>query len=396
MTLAALCNRADFVGDVTVPDNTILQLSQPFTKTWRLRNAGTCTWTTSYHLVFTGGDQLHAAASVAMPINVAPGQTVDVSVNMVAPDLAGHYEGLWQLQSADGKIFGVGSTAAHIWVRIRAIPPAFASVTPTATLLLPGAASATLPATSINSPVPSETAVSTPALQYDFASNACSAQWQSNVGVLPCPGKDGDPNGFVLVLNHADLEDGSTISLPTLLTFPRDSADGYILAVYPEYQVQAGDHLRAAVGCQKDATSCSVLFRISYLDASSTPHDLWTLGEFYDGKYFNLDLDLSALAGQTVKFILNVNSLGSAVGDRALWVDPRIVRFPVAEPTSTTTPLPSPSPTSTPSPTATVVPPTSTAPAVTPQPPAAPPQPSPLQQILDSIVSFLQQLFGGK
>ncbi|HEX8990391.1 MAG TPA: NBR1-Ig-like domain-containing protein [Anaerolineales bacterium] len=384
-----------------MPDNTILQLNQPFTKTWRLRNSGTCTWTTGYRMVFVGGDQLSAPASVAMPINVVPAQTVDVSVNMLAPDVAGHYEGMWQIQSADGKDFGVGlAPTDRMWVRIRVIPPAYSSPTPTSTL--PSGSSIT---TGIPTPTSASagTPVSAEQVQYDFASNACSAQWQSNVGVLPCPGKEGDPNGFVLLMDQARLEDGSTIPQPTLLTFPQNSSDGYILAVFPEYSVRAGDHLLASAGCEKDATSCSVLFRISYLDASGAAHDLWAVGEFYDGKYSHVDLDLSPLAGQKVKFVFNVGSLGSPAGDRALWVDPRIARFPVAGPTATGIPtatvpatatIPPATLTASPAPTASPVP---TAQPVVPTPPASTPnQPPSIQQVFDSIISFFRQLFGIK
>ena len=327
-------------------------------------------------------------ASVPLPVNVAPQQTVDVSVSMTAPDTAGHYEGLWQLQSADGKVFGVGDSAAqNIWVRIRVIPPAFS----TATATLGTAATSTLTAE------PSPTA--TLQVQYDFAANPCDAQWQSNTGILACPGTDGATSGFILRMDQGQLEDGSTISRPTLLTFPQDSADGYILGVYPDYQVQYGDHFQASVGCEKDATSCSVLFRLSYLDSGNSPHDLWTLGEFYDGKYFNLDLDLSQLSGQTVKFILDVSSLGSAAGDRALWVDPRIVHFEVPTPTSTITPTATlPTDTPTPSPTATTAPATATStPPVVPTPvPANPTQAPSIQKIFESIISFFQQIFGSR
>ena len=201
-------------------------------------------------------------------------------------------------------------------------------------------------------------------------------------------------------MNQAKLEDGSTAALPTLLTFPSDSADGYILGVYPEYQVQAGDHFQATVGCELNATSCSVLFRLSYLDSAGAPHDLWSLGEFYDGKYFDEDIDLSALAGQPVKLILSVASLGSSTGDRALWVAPRIVHFPVEVPTSESTatataqatPSLTPTLTPTPAPTATLTPtPVSTPPAGNENP-----APSSIQQIVDMIVSFFRQLFGGK
>lgn len=333
-----------------------------------------------------------------MPINVVPAQTVDVSVFMIAPAAAGHYEGMWQIRSADGKEFGVGPTSTdRIWVRIRVIPPAYSS--PTATPTVPGGSSITgIPTSTTALP---QTPVSAEQVQYDFASNACAAQWQSNVGVLPCPGKEGDPNGFVLVMNQARLEDGSTISQPTLLTYPQNASDGYILAVFPEYSVRAGDHLLASVGCEQDAASCSVLFRVSYLDASGAAHDLWAVGEFYDGKYSHLDLDLSLLAGQSVKFVLNVGSLGSAAGDRALWVDPRIARFsaagttPTATVPGTATPtIPPATFTASPAPTASPLP--TAQPAVPTPPVTTPSQPPSIQQIFDSIISFFRQLFGVK
>jgi hypothetical protein len=377
-----------------VPDNTILQLTQPFTKTWRLRNSGTCTWSTGYRLVFVSGDQLGAPASVAMPINVAPAQTVDVSVNMVAPDAAGHYEGVWQIRSADGKVFGVGpSSTDRIWVRIRDTAPAFSTATPTAAVATGSSITTGIPT---SASTPTETPVSTPQVQYDFAVNACAAQWQSNVGVLPCPGKDGDPSGFVMIMNQTQLEDGGTVSQPSLLTYPRDSADGYILAVYPAFDVQAGDHLLLSAACEKDATSCSVLFRLSYLEASGASHDLWAVGEFYDGKYSRLDLDLSQLTGQKVKFVFYVSSLGSAVGDRALWVDPRIVRFPFLKPSATATPtatIPAATFTASLMPTASPIP--TAQPIVLPTPVVSPPnQPLSIQQIVDAIISFFRQVFG--
>ena len=40
----ATCDLAQFVRDVTVPDGTTFLPGATFTKTWRLKNAGTCTW----------------------------------------------------------------------------------------------------------------------------------------------------------------------------------------------------------------------------------------------------------------------------------------------------------------------------------------------------------------
>jgi hypothetical protein len=185
-TPTSQCDRATFVGDVTIQDNTVLRLNQPFTKTWRLRNDGTCGWTTGYKMVFVSGDQMGAPAAVALPHNVAAGQTLDVSVSFTAPELAGHYQGYWQLQTADGKNFGVGKSATdQLWVKVRVIEPAYATdtLTPTmtATPLPPTSTPTEVPPTATPSPT------ATTPVQYDFTGNACAAQWQSNTGILPCP-----------------------------------------------------------------------------------------------------------------------------------------------------------------------------------------------------------------
>ena len=36
------CDKAQFIADVTVRDGTIMSPGQTFTKTWRLKNVGTC------------------------------------------------------------------------------------------------------------------------------------------------------------------------------------------------------------------------------------------------------------------------------------------------------------------------------------------------------------------
>ena len=374
---------------MTVPDNTTLHVSEPFTKTWKIKNVGTCTWTTDYKLVFVDGDRMDSPDSIPLPVGVAPGQTFNISVSLFAPSDPGQYQGFWQFQAPNGGNFGVGAAAAEsIWAKVNVIPLSLGTlgVTPTPGSVTPLASvtSAPLPTGALN-------------VTEDFVGNACAAQWLGNDGALPCPGPEGDTHGFVIALNQAALEDGTTTSLPALLTFPQASADGYIQGTYPEYEVKAGDHLQTTVSCEQGATACSVLYRISYLDASDVSHDLWTLGEFYHGHYFNLDLDLGHLAGQKVRFILSVSSLGSTVEDPALWVAPHIVNFP---PPTSTAPAISTSTSPAPSlvPGFTSVPPTS-APTLTPAPTPAVQNPSPvpsIPQIIESILSFLRQLFGGQ
>ncbi|MGD8850711.1 MAG: NBR1-Ig-like domain-containing protein [Anaerolineales bacterium] len=104
------CNRATFVQDVTIPDGTDLEPDEDFTKTWRLRNAGSCTWDTDYELLFKDGDAMDGPASQDLSGSVAPGETVDISVDLTAPNSEGSYKGFWWLRSDAGIVFGVGSS----------------------------------------------------------------------------------------------------------------------------------------------------------------------------------------------------------------------------------------------------------------------------------------------
>ncbi|MEI6291880.1 MAG: NBR1-Ig-like domain-containing protein, partial [Chloroflexota bacterium] len=52
------CNRAQFINDVTIPDDTNMKVNKSFTKVWRLQNTGSCPWTSGYLLVFDHGDLL--------------------------------------------------------------------------------------------------------------------------------------------------------------------------------------------------------------------------------------------------------------------------------------------------------------------------------------------------
>ena len=113
------CDKAAFVTDVTVPDGTSFSPGFQFTKIWRLQNVGTCTWTSSYSLVFYKGEQMGGPASVNIPSTVAPGQTVDIAVGLVAPALAGSYRGDWMLRSSSGVLFGAGANGTTpIWVNV--------------------------------------------------------------------------------------------------------------------------------------------------------------------------------------------------------------------------------------------------------------------------------------
>ena len=82
---AVAVDAAQFVADVTIPDGTTFAPGSPMVKTWRLKNIGSTTWSTSYAIVFYSGTSMGAPSVVNLPTSVAPGATVDVTVNFTAP-----------------------------------------------------------------------------------------------------------------------------------------------------------------------------------------------------------------------------------------------------------------------------------------------------------------------
>ena len=162
---------------------------------------------------------------------------------------------------------------------------------------------------------------------YDFVANVCRATWFSGAGQLPCPGTDGDAKGFVLRIDNPQLETGAADTRAGILTFPQNVQDGYIQGFYPPFNVQNGDRFRSTISCENGATNCYVAARLDYQIGTDPIRTFWgPFLERYEGSFYNVDVDLSSLAGQDVKFILTVLAAGAATGDRALWVGPIIHR----------------------------------------------------------------------
>ena len=120
-TPVILCDQAGAGNpiDVTIPDDTVITAGQSFVKTWKLVNAGTCTWTSSYSATFFYGDRMGAPESVPLKGNVLPSQNVEISVEMVAPQTPGTYQGNWKMTNPEGELFGIGPNGnLPFWVRI--------------------------------------------------------------------------------------------------------------------------------------------------------------------------------------------------------------------------------------------------------------------------------------
>src|SRR5688572_12160228 len=170
------CDRAEFIADVTVPPGTIISPATTFTKTWRLKNLGPCTWSTSYSLVFFYGELMGAVSSAALPVNVAAGQTVDISINMTAPNAPGSYRGYWMFRNSSGFSFGIGPDANQPWfvdinVSGPTLPPSPTSTpvpsSPTPTIT-PDGPSATATPTPDLPPPPPASQTATPTIPMDW------------------------------------------------------------------------------------------------------------------------------------------------------------------------------------------------------------------------------------
>jgi len=112
-------NAAEFVKDITIPDETVLKGNQRFTKTWRFKNAGTCAWTTEYAVVFVWGIRMGAPDRVPLAHAVSPGEEIDISVPLMAPKYDDYYQGNWMFQDNKGENFGTGYRARnYFWVAI--------------------------------------------------------------------------------------------------------------------------------------------------------------------------------------------------------------------------------------------------------------------------------------
>jgi lysozyme family protein len=123
-----VCDLAGFIDDVTVPDGSKVDPGQNFTKTWRLKNIGSCTWTADYRLVFSSGDQMGAPAAVQFTNGtVLPGAEVDVSVNLTAPNTPDTYKGYFKLRNANSVIFALAGNNPF-WVEVKVKSPASTAV----------------------------------------------------------------------------------------------------------------------------------------------------------------------------------------------------------------------------------------------------------------------------
>jgi len=279
------------VADLTIPDGSPFLAETAFTKTWRIKNAGSCTWTKAYDLVFSTGTAMTANVTVPLAGDVKPGATVDLSVKLTAPAKAGTYTGAWLLRNAADKKFGAGTKADQ----------------PVDVVIL--------------------VLAKNEQVKYNFLLNVCAATWKNGASaVLPCLTGGPSANGFTTLLAQPHLE-GRVENEPVIWVYPNNVFEGQVDGVYPVYTIKNGDHFRGWIGCLDQSEGCNVIFRLGVYNKNGDYTRLGSWNEVYDGKITSIDIDLSSMAGQNVQFVLRVIANNSVPKKaNAFWLFPRIER----------------------------------------------------------------------
>jgi len=286
------CNRIEFVSDVTIPDGTKIVGGTSFVKTWRLRNAGSCTWSTAYDMAFVDGDLMSGPKFVDMPKEVKPGETIDLSVTMIAPSTPAKYTAYYNLVDQNGKRFGPKADGTgSFWVKIESTPGKN--------------------------------------IAYSFAAEACSATWTSNGSSDPlkCPGKTSDiSKGYVIPKANPIREDGGKENEPGLITRPDNTSGGFITGQFPEIAIKNGDKFKATIQCEGGMNNCDIYFVLEARSGSEPVVLLGSWHEAFDNNWRPISVDLSWFAGKNVTFYLTVRNGATSADNSGLWLQPIIYR----------------------------------------------------------------------
>lgn len=281
------CDWVKFVSDVTVPDGTTFKPDQDFRKTWRLKNIGSCTWTTDYDLVYVSGDRMTGDKVTPLKASVKPGQTIDISIELTAPIETGKHTGYWALRNDSGVVFGMGSNAKDaFWVIVKVEKPK--------------------------------------KIVYDLAEHYCDAEWISGAGTIECPTESYDVSGSITLLDPPTMEEGRIENEAGLWVIPEGISDGYLTGTFPAVKIQSGDRFRTVVSCLDGYTACEVEFRLGYQIDDGDIKSLGKWHEAYEGGYTEVNIDLTPLAGKEVKFILTIKAGEVFDQDSGLWLHPSI------------------------------------------------------------------------
>ena len=98
-------NDSAYISDSSIDDGTQIPAGQEFVKTWKIKNTGSCTWKPGFQMIFGYGNKMAGVPGV-LSSEVLPGDEIEISVTLKAPDNFGNYCGFWRLINDRGLPFG--------------------------------------------------------------------------------------------------------------------------------------------------------------------------------------------------------------------------------------------------------------------------------------------------
>lgn len=284
-TPTAPCNQMQFIRDVTIPDLTWMRPEQPFTKIWEIQNTGSCTWDSSYSVVYgDSGGTFGASASKALPnVPVNPGGKVQIAIGFTAPNTDGEYTSVWKLQPDGGSKFG----SMNVQINVDGNPNTIY-----------------------------------------FTDMLCSAEWRNGTEILPCPNEKTNPKGSMYIENNPKFETGYTDDETAIIMIPQQKTDGEVKGTFFYIKMPANPaHFVTLIGCTKDNEGCDADIFIYYrVKGSDTLVQLGAWDQRYDNSLQNIDIDLNgkSLEGKEVEFTFLVKAAGPYTDDEIFFLLPRI------------------------------------------------------------------------
>jgi hypothetical protein len=105
------CKNSQYGGDITIPDGTVFEPWEKFTKAWTVRNTGTCVWDEGFYFAGWAGPPSMATNQEPYRIKfpkdfVEAGGSVNIYIDMYAPGDPGDYIAHWAMYDDNGKQFG--------------------------------------------------------------------------------------------------------------------------------------------------------------------------------------------------------------------------------------------------------------------------------------------------
>ena len=270
--------------------------TEQFHVTWRIRNIGETVWNDEFSIVYAGGESYGQDEPIPLSVEVNPGDIIDLTLVLTAPEELGEYQGEWLLMAPDGEPFGVGYDelkSLHVDINV------------------------------VKDPI-----VSHYRMIYQFYSGYTTALWsdqfgpafssaQGNIGVYGSVYRDSG------VIFEGAIEEDE----PTIVMMPAEGEGGYIQGIFPSYIAGPGDYLSTRVGCLEDNHRCDVNLQILVqVVGENEPEIFWEGTKKFDGEWIKLHKPLAKYADKEIQIIFRVENNGDASGDVIGWFVPVIYR----------------------------------------------------------------------